>query len=224
MANPEYKILQKAILQGDLENVKTLLKQFQLPDSDEELHRAKKRAKLEILSDQQQFDLLRKAINKSNQEIVKMLLDKGFKVFHDNPKSSSVSLIEIATKSANAEVLKLLLDREDISTKLEKREINKLLFQAIKSNNVEIVKIILDNGAEVNASNKNGSALHRAIGHQSPEIVTLLLEKGADVNLVSLQSNYLPIQEAIITRNLEIFKIILNNGADLSIALPSGIF
>lgn len=221
MASSKYKSLQKSILQGNLDNVKTLLQQCDLPNS-EELHKVKKRAKLETLTDQQQFDLLRKAINKSYQEIVKLLLDNGFKICYESSKTSPASLIEAAVKTADPEVLKLLLSHEDITAKFERREINKLLFEAIKTENVDIVKIILENGADINAMNRNGYALHQAIRHESPEIVTFLLEKGADVSIVSLPSNYRLIQEAISTRNSEIFRIILNSGTDVSIALPSG--
>lgn len=186
MTDSKYNLL-LAVMQGDLEKVKAFLQYFDLPNSASAggHGRQKKRIKLETLTDQQQFDLLRTAIEKSHQEIVKLLLDKGFKVCYENLKLSPTKLICDAVKFANAKILKLLLEREDVKAKLKKRDYNSLLLGAIESKNVEAVKVFLSYGADINASNSNGFALHQAIRHDSLEIVKLLLERGADLSITT---------------------------------------
>lgn len=61
---------------------------------------------------------------------------------------------------------------------------SKNLFEAIEAGKVNAVKKMLDDGADVNAKDDQGTAiLHSAAGNGNIAIIQLLLERGADINI-----------------------------------------
>ena len=63
------------------------------------------------------------------------------------------------------------------------REIDEMLLIACKFGDLEKVKQLLENGADVNAGDKDDrTALMFAAGNGHKEVVELLIENGADVN------------------------------------------
>lgn len=63
------------------------------------------------------------------------------------------------------------------------REIDKKLFNAIRKNDLDAAKAALDEGAKVNARDKNGrTPLHAAAWNGGLEIIVLLLVQNADIN------------------------------------------
>ena len=62
---------------------------------------------------------------------------------------------------------------------------NTSLLKAALSNNIGLVNELLEQGADINGTDKTGkTALMSAAGKGNYEIVKLLLEKGADVSIV----------------------------------------
>ncbi len=59
---------------------------------------------------------------------------------------------------------------------------NKRLFEAVLKGDIDQVKLNLSLGADVNAKDKYGAALHRAASKGHTEIARLLIAHGADVN------------------------------------------
>jgi hypothetical protein len=84
------------------------------------------------------------------------------------------------------------------------------------------VRYLVENGADVNAVDKNGwSPLHTAIlFKQSLETITFLLDKGANVNPVSPKRNDLsdatPMVLAIESKRTEVVQLLIDRGADMS--------
>lgn len=93
-----------------------------------------------------------------------------------------------------------------------------------KKGSVEQVQTAIRNGANVNASNEEGSTpLHEASSDNSnPEVLKALLKAGADVN-ASDEWDSTPLHEAALhNSNLEVVKALLKAGADVN-ALDSSI-
>jgi len=79
--------------------------------------------------------------------------------------------------------------------------------------NFQIAKLLIENGADVNASNAYGDTPLYLAANTSFELAKLLLEKGANVN-GSYNNSLTPLMRAVIDGKLETVKLLLANGAD----------
>ena len=69
-------------------------------------------------------------------------------------------------------------------TPMQKEELNDKLIAAAESGDVESVKRLIENGADVDAKDKDGEkALHKAAWMGQVEVATFLIEKGVNVNM-----------------------------------------
>lgn len=81
-------------------------------------------------------------------------------------------------------------------------------------NRVEVVEFLLENGAEVHASDKGGLVpLHNACSYGHFEVTELLVKHGANVNVADLWK-FTPLHEAAAKGKYEIVKLLLKHGAD----------
>ncbi|WP_342255958.1 ankyrin repeat domain-containing protein [Spiroplasma endosymbiont of Poecilobothrus nobilitatus] len=88
-------------------------------------------------------------------------------------------------------------------------------------NNKEMVKFLIDNGADVNLQDKDGSIpLHLTMIENNKEMVKFLIDNGADVNLQDKDGS-IPLHLTMIENNKEMVKLLLDNGADTSIKIEN---
>lgn len=81
-------------------------------------------------------------------------------------------------------------------------------------NRVAVVEFLLENGAEVHASDKGGLVpLHNACSYGHYEVTELLVKHGANVNVADLWK-FTPLHEAAAKGKYEIVKLLLKHGAD----------
>ncbi|KAK2170032.1 hypothetical protein NP493_1167g00007 [Ridgeia piscesae] len=88
---------------------------------------------------------------------------------------------------------------------------------AAKAGKVEASRMLLENGADVNATTKKGSTpLHIATLAGKPEVVKLLLKEDADVNMLSKYKDdvFSPLYMAAQIGHQEIVVLLLAHGAD----------
>ena len=98
------------------------------------------------------------------------------------------------------------------------------LFAFIESRNVSDIKSLLDNGVSPDTRHSKGyTALNATVYANTPEITKLLLDYGANPNLPSLEGDgNTPFMESAFWGQAEIFRLLLNEGADLSLTNNKG--
>ena len=98
-------------------------------------------------------------------------------------------------------------------------EIDKQLFTAVEQGDNKEVQRLLENGANVNATCKQGihdkaTPLHIAVDTNNLEAVRILIEHGANVNVkYSKVGGFYPLRAAVY-RGAEMMRLLLDNGAD----------
>ncbi|KAF7557074.1 hypothetical protein G7Z17_g893 [Cylindrodendrum hubeiense] len=86
------------------------------------------------------------------------------------------------------------------------------LFRAISNENEDFVRLLIDKGADVNASTNGGLTLIHAIENRNEAIIQLLLERGANPNVKDLIGRS-PLVLAAQRGSEAIFQLLLENGA-----------
>ena len=106
-------------------------------------------------------------------------------------------------------VVKTYGKSQQLSTEAKAPDIS--LLKAAIDGNIEAVKLLIANGADVNARDKDGETpLHKASSRGEKEIIELLIAKGADVNAKDNSSHeWTPIAVA---SSLEIIKLFRKHG------------
>jgi ankyrin repeat protein len=128
-----------------------------------------------------------------------------------------------AAQEGNAVHLRELLDVEPTLANAENNDGLTPLGFAAHFGKVEAVQVLLEYGADVNALSHSkvsfipsNTALHAAIaGNKSTAVIEILIKNGADVNAID-SHEHTPIQAAAFEGNLDITRLLLDNGADLS--------
>ena len=177
----------------------------------------------------QKYTVLHKAVASENIDMVKLLIGNGADVKIDK------EAFDKAAYEGNIGIFKLLLKNgADAQAKIKYEE-NTILFSAASGGNIEIVKLLIEHGADAKLKNKYYES---PLAHvTTKEIAELLIEKGADVNaqkqikrVSSFSSTFpsnphykgqieygsTPLMNAINRENIEIIKLLLENGAEVN--------
>ena len=80
----------------------------------------------------------------------------------------------------------------------------------------EMASLLLDKGADIDASHWGETPLHRAASCGHTNIVDLLLKKGADINAQTLRDLQSPLHFAVEHDHTEIVELLLDSGADVN--------
>ena len=147
------------------------------------------------------------AANSHNYKLVKFLLDKGA-----NPDNNDYYNY---IRTGDVEILKLLKEhgftfKDPTSIR---RGDNPLLFTAISTGKLEIVKLIYEScpNLDIKSTRETPLAAFAALS-KKPEILYFLIEKGVKLNELS---TYWRCRDLGEIRDLEIVKLIFENGGDL---------
>lgn len=93
----------------------------------------------------------------------------------------------------------------------------------IEKDKPEIVELVYDAGLDINSWTEDGvPVLCAAARCDKVEYVKWLLKRNADVNIISKDRGYSPVMDAVWKKNLEMVKLFIKAGADLSIMSSDG--
>ncbi|KAJ7595588.1 ankyrin repeat-containing protein [Mycena floridula] len=145
-------------------------------------------------------DILNYAIH-GGLEIVKMLIDKGA-----NLQVQGEDALYNAVTNRKLDIVKLLIEK---GVSLKKGQI---LHTACHWGSLEVVQFLVENGVDINALDRWGTALWAAIDRNKKEVVEFLIQSGADVNATGDNSKT-PLQLAIQRGYKEIEHILRRHGA-----------
>ncbi|KAL9643595.1 hypothetical protein ABK040_010207 [Willaertia magna] len=206
--NPGYNtILQQAICCKYTEVVKEMTK--------------KKELKLEE-RDENGFTPLLNAIKIQNIEMVDFLLRAGADVnaFDEKGKNSPILL---ASALGNVDICNLLLSNKASLNEVSDVEENKsALHNACKNGSIEVVKKLLENEANISATDKyNRTPLFDACEKDRPEICELLMEKGSNVDHTD-KEGFTSLHLSCLSGSVLCVKALLKFGAKLNTKDGSG--
>lgn len=123
-------------------------------------------------------------------------------------------LAQIACMAGDQECVELLLQR-DMDVNVSGHYYGTALQAAARVGNITIVERLLSSGADVNnLQGVHGTALRAAVVQSHEDLVRVLVAFGADVNLRYGDRDESVLHLALRSRNLEIFKTLLNAGAE----------
>jgi len=86
---------------------------------------------------------------------------------------------------------------------------------------LHLVEMLIQKGANVNASNFGWTPLHWAADGGHKEVVTYLIKNGAEVNAKEMQGNT-PLHCAAVAGRLDTVRLLLNNGAEPNLKTADG--
>ncbi|MBW5377876.1 ankyrin repeat domain-containing protein [Brachyspira pilosicoli] len=154
------------------------------------------------------------ACEKGNEEMFNILIENNADI---NEKSSwGASALIYASEKGNINIMKYLIDNGiDVNGKADDNGDTPLLWAVTGDNPYESSKLLIENGANVNATNYGGVAPATILAASTPKVVKLLKDNGADLDTKFLDY-YPPIAIAAGAGNLEIVKALVENGADVN--------
>ena len=154
------------------------------------------------------------ACENGNEEMFNLLLENNADI---NEKSSwGASALIYASEKGNINIMKYLIDNGiDVNGKADDNGDTPLLWAVTGQNPYEASKLLIENGADVNATNNSGVAPATILAGSVPKVVKLLKDNGADLD-TKFADDDPPIAIAASVGNLEIVKALVENGADVN--------
>lgn len=154
------------------------------------------------------------ACEKGNEEMFNLLIENNADI---NEKSSwGASALIYASEKGNINIMQYLIDNGiDVNGKADDNGDTPLLWAVTGQNPYEASKLLIENGADINATNDSGVAPATILAASTPKVVKLLKDNGADLD-TKFSDYYPPIAIAAGAGNLEIVKALVENGADVN--------
>ena len=225
--NQKFKLFE-AIEKKDKESINTLLQDQKLDinvvdkNSNTAIHRAIITKDIDIISMilTREPELIDTVNNKNESPLIDAIKSDNIDILNLilklNPDINKVNIsyetpLMYAIKTQNLPIINRLLD---VGTKIDTVDIKKesALIYAIKTQNLPIINRLLDMGAKIDAVDiNNESALMYAIKTQNLVIINRIL----DTKIVINEENDKFLSRAIITKNKDIVKIILDKYSDI---------
>lgn len=196
------------------------------------------RATALVASRYQQADLnaaLLKAIKTQSEAKIKVLLEQGADVNAKDKEGATTLLYALLYKPHNISILKMLLDKGgDLNVRWKgtqpKNDMSlpggmTPLILAAWTGNLGATQLLLENGAQINATDENGwSALMRCVAMGLPSdarIVRALIAKGADLSIKDKEGTTALLLTALPLHS-EVAAVLLESGADVNNANTKG--
>jgi len=178
-----------------------------------------------------------KAVDAGDLAKVKALIKSDSTLLDIKDQSGSTPLIRACfnyqTFGRQVEVAKFLIETGANVNVIDNRKSTALLKASVGYGpDYELIKLLVSKGADVNIQGRNGlTALHWAVKYNDPKIAKFLLASGADINISNDYNG--PISASTISgtvlqvainfsRNNDMFKFVIENGAKINIKNSQG--
>ena len=204
-ASPNQRLLYEAVISGRLAVVHALLQQgIEVKDADD----GPSYSRSPLLA----------AIRNKHESMIKMLVDAGCNVNHEEELPSSwlyrKSFLVIAVEYCSTPIVRILLDHgadvRYVSYNGPNRERLTPLNNAIKRSKLDTTELLLHRGAGLNDIDTSGfTPLHHAAKQRNEKLVELLLNHGAS-GLAELDNGSLPIHIAASHGRQKNIEVLLN--------------
>lgn len=165
-----------------------------------------------------------------NQELLQLLEERGADIHAVDEKGANAAWGAVV--SIRPQILAYLLS-QDVMIDIDSDELFPALHVACgrpvdegnKADIVEIIRLLLVNGADANARDKqyNSTPLHAAAQAGDAAAVQLLLVHGADVNAIGHAIDGTALHFAASSGSVECVQLLLDNGADIGIGDSEGL-
>lgn len=116
------------------------------------------------------------AAESGNLEIFKLLVENGADIKAGGYESS----VDITAKKGHISIIKWLIEENRITIDYKNKYQKTLLYFAAQSGNLELVNWLVDQGANINPTENNGSVLEHAAAWHKWNIVRWLFDNGVD--------------------------------------------
>ena len=146
-----------------------------------------------------------------------------------NAKEAGVTPLHTAVVNGHVKLVELLLKNEaDVNARRDNdgatplyaaAERKHVKLAAAERKHVKLVRLLLENGANVDASRTDGNTpLYVAVREGHVELVELLLKNGADVNASRTDDGATPLHAAAVSGHVDVVKLLLklDNKADIN--------
>lgn len=156
-----------------------------------------------------------------NLEVVKFLMDKGEDIHCQN--SEKTTPLHVACGAGNLEIVKYLIEKGANVNQTNIFGETPLSSAVIRS--ATLIEYLINQGANVQSVRtdehyKGYTPLHEVYDF---DVARVLVKYGADVN-AKTESNLTPLHIACYKSNLEIVKLLIQNGADKNVVCTDGEF
>ncbi|MBD0391720.1 ankyrin repeat domain-containing protein [Wolbachia endosymbiont of Pentalonia nigronervosa] len=176
-----------------------------------------------IKSDKNIIDKIKEKLAKKHRDVYIKWEKKKFDInylfsFRDGYINNACTLLHICVRYGLEKIINALLAIEGININaVDNRYGETPLHIAVEIGYENIVKILLKNGADVNAVDKNSvTPLHLAARGGYVEVVENLLLEGANINAVDSEYGATPLHIAAESGYINILGILLKKGADIN--------
>ncbi|UCF14177.1 MAG: ankyrin repeat domain-containing protein, partial [Phycisphaerales bacterium] len=135
----------------------------------------------------------------------------------DAASSAFKNLIDEYPESAIIPSARLMIERVEQAKKTKSLS----LIEMVLNGDIDQVKLNLSLGADVNAKEKYGTALHAAAGRGHTEIARLLIAHGAEVN-AKAEIGWTPLHYAALYGRTKTAELLIAKGADVNVENNEG--
>ncbi|XP_057299481.1 uncharacterized protein LOC130630100 [Hydractinia symbiolongicarpus] len=159
---------------------------------------------------------LHKASKKNNQEILSMLINHGALVNKLEKDKDGYTPLYLAVHCGHLENVKILVkNKAEVNLQIKSKQ-DAPLHAAARNGHTDVLNYLLQQNADVNVMNTEGTSLYTAVDSDQISCVKILLDNNADINKYVKQFST-PLCRSVAKKKKMITDLLLTNGANINL-------